>query len=440
MRKTIYIAGGMLVFLLLAGGVAEAKPRKSLPDSLLVLQIPIGSDTLRMRYVEGGLFLMGATSEQRSDAATERPVHTVVLDNYYIAETEVTQAVWEVVMGEWETMDEWHNPQLPVTDISWYEAQEFVRQLDSITGMPFRLPTEAEWEFAARGGNGSKGFRFAGGNIADSVGWGLSNAGFRKHPVAQKKPNELGLYDMTGNVSEWCEDWYAPYAVGAPPNPKGAETGEWKIQRGGSFDNCEANRHISFRWYSAPSEATNYCGFRLALTIQKDTSVAQSDPALVQRIRVGKRTLKMLYVPAEQPYYIAETDVTCGQWKRVMHEDAEGKNNEPALDIPHYKWDTFLEQCRKESKVALAFATEEEIATATALGVVIPARTKRSRQKRWEKDAQSIQKHRRAIRSAKPWAELIGIRLSMPDDPILQSYTDSSGNKTPIRLIIRLAQ
>ena len=242
------------------------KKTKELPDSIQLMQFEVGSVKFRMRLIEGGVFQMGATAEQRSErGSTDYPIHMVTLDSYYIGEIEVTNGLWQAVMPEWEIIDVWKNPNHPMSDVSWYDCQEFLRRLDSITGVKFRMPTEAEWEFAARGGNKSKGYRFSGSDDDELVSWGLSNSNFRKHQVAEKLANELGLYDMTGNISEWCSDWYAPYEIGTPPNPRGAENGTWKIHRGGSFDNCKENRHLSKRWYSDPHESTNYRGLRLAL-------------------------------------------------------------------------------------------------------------------------------------------------------------------------------
>lgn len=432
----------MLCALLLIGGgqsLFAKREKRAVPDSLQVLIIPIGEDTLRMRRVEGGMFLMGATSEQQSDPiSTDRPMHTVSLSSYYIAETEITQSVWMAVMPEWQIVDEWHNPRHPVTDISWYDCITFVQRLDSLIGMPFRLPTEAEWEFAARGGNKSRSFRFAGGNIADEVGWGLSNSGFRKHPVGELRANELGLYDMTGNVSEWCYDWYAPYTSGTVPNPQGPDSGEWKIQRGGSFDNCEANRHISFRQYRDPKEATNYCGLRVALTLPGDPTQQKTvEPDIVRRIRIGRRTVRLLYVPTEKPYYIAEDDITYRQWRQVMQTNTEGKDSEPATGFPQSEWDVFLEQCRKESKEPLFFASDQEIEQAISLNVISP-RDKKHKSKKWEKDTQSIQRRRRNVKHASKWAELIGISLTTPEDPTLLQFSEKQKNSTPKRLIIRL--
>ena len=214
-------------------------------------------------------------------------------------------------MPEWEFIEEMYLPNFPICYISWNDCQEFIRRLDSITGMPFRLPTEAEWEFAARGGNKSQGYRFAGGNIVDSVSWGLNNAGFRTHEVKQKQPNELGLYDMTGNVSEWCFDWYAPYHLGTEPNPQGPTTGQEKIMRGSSYSNCQDNSYISHRYMAAPTEATNYCGMRLALTLPNEPTLqVKEELELVKKLKIKNVRIKLVYVDTQEPYYISEEPVS----------------------------------------------------------------------------------------------------------------------------------
>lgn len=162
----------LLYIVLWLGSIAPlyAKPKPTIPDSLQVLHFDVNGVPFDMQRVEGGVFVMGGTREQhRERISTDLPTHTVALDAYYIASTEVTQALWKAVMPEWEFFEELYLPNFPISYISWNDCQEFVRRLDSITGMPFRLPTEAEWEFAARGGNRSKGFRFAGGNIVENV-------------------------------------------------------------------------------------------------------------------------------------------------------------------------------------------------------------------------------------------------------------------------------
>ena len=174
--------------------------------------------TFNMILVKGGTFDMGATAEQGTDAkADEKPVHSVTLSDYYIAETEVTQALYEAVIGS--------NPadsvgaELPVVLIEWGDADLFASKLSEITGRKFRLPTEAEWEYAARGGNKSKGFKYAGSNNLSDVAW-FNNIEGGSHAVKGKAPNELGIYDMSGNVDEYCADDYAPYSKDSQTDPK----------------------------------------------------------------------------------------------------------------------------------------------------------------------------------------------------------------------------
>ena len=177
--------------------------------------------TFTMIAVEGGTFQMGATSEQGSDAESdEKPVHSVTLSDYCIGETEVTQELWEAVMGSNPSGFSGY-PQRPVEKVSWNDCQEFITKLNQLTGKNFRLPTEAEWEYAARGGNKSQGYKYSGSNTIDNVAWYYSNSASRTHDVKTKSPNELGIYDMSGNVWEWCYDWYGSYSSGSQTNPTG---------------------------------------------------------------------------------------------------------------------------------------------------------------------------------------------------------------------------
>ena len=243
-----------------------AKSKSSIPDSLQVLHIQVDSVSFDMQRVDGGVFIMGGTSEQHREViATDLPTHTVALDAYYIATTEVTQGLWQAVMKEWYLSDEWHTPSLPITDVNWYDCQEFIRRLDSITGLPFRLPTEAEWEFAARGGNESKGYKYAGSNRLEDVAWYQDNCGNTTHPVKLLQANELGLYDMSGNVYEWCQDWYGAYESGAYANPTGAPAGNYRVLRGGSWYNYAWRCRVSYRRTCAPSVTFYNVGMRLAL-------------------------------------------------------------------------------------------------------------------------------------------------------------------------------
>ena len=219
-----------------------------------------------MKLVEGGTFQMGATSEQGSDAESgEKPVHSVTLSNYYMGETEVTQALWKAVMGNNPSYFKGDN--LPVEQVSWNDCQEFIRKLNQKTGKNFRLPTEAEWEYAARGGKKSRGYKYAGSNNIGSVAWYTDNSGYKTYAVKGKSPNELGLYDMSGNVWEWCSDWCGSDYYGKSPstNPQGPLNGSYRVLRGGSWIDGAGGCRVSDRSDGGPDRA--YCsgGFRLAL-------------------------------------------------------------------------------------------------------------------------------------------------------------------------------
>ncbi len=222
--------------------------------------------SFKMMPVQGGTFTMGATEEQSEAQSNERPAHEVTLSSFYMGETEVTQELWLAVMGT--------NPssftgdlQRPVERVSWNDCQVFITQLNALTGQQFRLPTEAEWEFAARGGNLSHGFQYSGDNNIDMVAWYIGNSGNQTHPVASKKANELGLYDMSGNVWEWCQDWYdADYYSNSPSNnPSGPETGFYRVDRGGCWFISAARCRVTYRGDCSPSNAYYNNGLRLAL-------------------------------------------------------------------------------------------------------------------------------------------------------------------------------
>ena len=218
-----------------------------------------------MMYVKGGTFIMGATSEQGSDAhSDEKPTHRVTLSNFYIGKYEVTQALWEAVMGS--NPSNWKGDDLPVECVSWDDCQTFIRKLNALTAKNFRLPTEAEREFAARGGNNSRGYKYAGSNNIGDVAWYDDNSGDKTHVVGTKLPNELGLYDMTGNVLEWCQDWYGSYSGVSQTNPTGASSGSGRVLRGGSWL-CNAwYCRSSNRSYTTPDFRHYDCGLRLVLS------------------------------------------------------------------------------------------------------------------------------------------------------------------------------
>ena len=217
-----------------------------------------------MIKVEGGTFTMGATSEQGGYAENdENPAHQVTLSDYYIGETEVTQALWQAVMGS--NPSSFKGNSNPVESVSWDACQEFIRKLNSLTGRTFRLPTEAEWEFAARGGNESKGYKYSGSNSIDNVAWYTSNSSSKTHAVKNKSPNELGIYDMSGNVLEWCQDWYGFYSSNAQTNPKGPLGGFDRVLRGGDWSILAGYCRVSRRSCYSPGYGYDYIGLRLVL-------------------------------------------------------------------------------------------------------------------------------------------------------------------------------
>ncbi len=229
------------------------------------LKFEVGGVSFTMVAVEGGTFTMGATAEQGSDPwDREEPAHQVTLSSYSIGETEVTQELWQAVMGS-NPSDRTSDLQRPVEQVSWDDCQKFITKLNQMTDKKFRLPTEAEWEYAARGGNRSKGYKYAGSNNLDDVAWYDSNSGSATHPVATKAPNELGLYDMSGNVWEWCQDWFGSYSSTAQTNPTGSASGSYRIERGGGRDSYDRVCRVSFRNLMEPSFTYLSLGLRLAL-------------------------------------------------------------------------------------------------------------------------------------------------------------------------------
>ena len=229
------------------------QPQHNLPDIAMV-------------YVSGGTFTMGATSEQGSDAWNEeKPAHSVTLSGYYIGKYEVTQKLWKAVMGS--NPSDFKGDNLPVECVSWNDVQEFLRKLNAMTGKQYRLPTEAEWEFAARGGNSSRGYKYSGSNSLGSVAWYFGNSGSRTHAVGTKSPNELGIYDMSGNVCEWCQDWFSDGYYGNSPrtNPKGPKSGSCRVNRGGGWFGYARDCWVSNRISHSPDGRYSNLGFRLAL-------------------------------------------------------------------------------------------------------------------------------------------------------------------------------
>ncbi len=283
--------------------VAQQQPQN-------VMTVTVKGVSFKMIRVQGGTFTMGATSEQGSDAIDdEKPAHSVTLSTYYIGETEVTQELWQAVMGsnpsyfkpketnaaqcsydsfvadakrlnakkpgtvKIPTRQEWDAAMVttsgslkcPVEKVSWDDCQEFIRRLNQLTGKKFRLPTEAEWEFAARGGTKSRGYKYSGGNDIGTVAWYYDNADYCTHVVKTKQPNELGIYDMSGNVHEWCQDWWGNYSDGSQTNPKGPSTGSGRVYRGGSREYLAVGCRSSRRFSISPDIRYGDLGLRLVL-------------------------------------------------------------------------------------------------------------------------------------------------------------------------------
>lgn len=247
--------------------------------------------TFEMVFVEGGTFTMGCTSEQGNDCwEYEKPSHSVTLSDYYIGKYEVTQELWYAVMGYEpknyieDALYGWHygwinergkGNNYPAYNVCWSDTQDFIQKLNQLTGQNFCLPTEAEWEYAARGGKQSKHYKYSGSNNPDDVGWFTRDMDSKRaecHPVGGKKPNELGIYDMTGNVSEWCQDWYEMkgYDVGHQINPTGPSSSNisCRVVRGGDYLDCGIYKlgrsRVSFRGGSG-NESWIVTGFRIAL-------------------------------------------------------------------------------------------------------------------------------------------------------------------------------
>ena len=223
-----------------------------------------------MIAVEGGTFKRGAQSSDSggdnydSDAYNdEKPVRSVTLSDYYIGETEVTQELWEAVMGS--NPSYYSGSQKPVENVSWNDCQEFITKLNNLTGKNFRLPTEAEWEYAARGGNKSQGYKYSGSNTIGDVSWYADNSSSTTHDVKTKQANELGIYDMSGNVWEWCHDWYGSYSSGSQTNPIGPSSGSYRVNRGGSWYYGAESCRVSNRSSYYPDNRDSNCGLRLVL-------------------------------------------------------------------------------------------------------------------------------------------------------------------------------
>lgn len=228
---------------------------------------------MKMIYVEGGMFVMGASEDDKEAMHWERPRHLVTLDSYYIAEFEVTQAQWQKIMGTtiYQQRDKSNLLSLhgvgdnyPMYYVNYDEAINFCEKLSLLTGKTYLLPTEAQWEFAARGGNKGKNSdnKYSGSYSIDAVAWYAGNSNSTQ-PVGKKRANQLGIYDMSGNVWEWCRDWCRDYQSNSQTNPQGPRKGLHRVLRGGSWYNWAMFCRVSCRSYTVPSYRINDRGFRV---------------------------------------------------------------------------------------------------------------------------------------------------------------------------------
>jgi formylglycine-generating enzyme required for sulfatase activity len=282
-----------LVFLLSLSGCRTEKKTETIPENR-------SSAAMEFVFVKGGTFPMGCNNSD----SDEKPIHTVTVSDFYIGKYEVTQKQWCAVMGNnpsrfssddlpslenisWKVMEEFIQKKLramkenyasvimsdnyPVENVSWNDVQEFIHKLNQKEGTTaYRLPTEAEWEYAAGGGHLSHGFEYSGGDTVDNVAWHQGNSGRRTHDVGTKRPNELGIYDMSGNVWELCSDWFdAKYYIGSPSeNPQGPASGQYRVMRGGSWSNSSYDDlcRVAYRDIFPPDARGYNCGLRLVKT------------------------------------------------------------------------------------------------------------------------------------------------------------------------------
>jgi formylglycine-generating enzyme required for sulfatase activity len=241
-----------------AGSATVSRQSASGQNGAKTLNLPVA-----LVYVQGGTFTMGCTSEQGGDCYdSENPSHSVTLSDFYIGKTEITQAQWKAVMGD--NPSRFKDDSLPVENVSWNEVQDFIGKLNAQTGKNYRLPTEADWEYAARGGSKTRSYKYSGGNDIDNVAWYYTNSGEKTHPVGGKQANELGINDLSGNVSEWCSDWYGTFSSEAQNNPAGRASGSRRVFRGGNWSLLARSARVSFRSENAPDYRSSGIGFRLA--------------------------------------------------------------------------------------------------------------------------------------------------------------------------------
>ena len=208
--------------------------------------------------------------------------------------------------------------------------------------------------------------------------------------------------------------------------------------RGSSYSNCQENSYISHRYMAAPTEATNYCGMRLALTLPNEPTLqVKEEPELVKKLKIKNVRIKLVYVDAQEPYYISDEPVSGRLWNKTMNLPNDTQWSQAVVDKTDSEWDQFLEKSRRHTHEALLFASPEEVARAIELGITQEPKVKKAKQRRWEKDTQSIQRHRRTAQKSQKWADLIGVQIKTTDDPVLRLYSPEQHADKPRWLVIK---
>ena len=242
---------------LASGNKAPEEPTSNLP-------VPIMELIDNMVEVKGGTYVMGGTPEQGEEAFNdEKPPHKVSVSTFYIGRYPITQEQWKAVMGN--NPSYFQGERHPVEQVNWMDCQDFVVKLSKMTGIKFRLPTEAEWEYAARGGNKSKGYKYSGGYLLTQIAWYNENSGGTSHEVGEKVPNELGIYDMSGNIWEWVQDWKGDFTEDEQTNPIGPKEGDEKVCRGGGWNREHDRCRVSYRGDDLPDLRYRSLGLRVVM-------------------------------------------------------------------------------------------------------------------------------------------------------------------------------
>ena len=376
-----------------------------------------------MVFVAGGSFTMGCTFEQGSDCASdEKPSHEVQLTGFAIAKYEVTQALWKQVMGN--NPSRFKGDDLPVENVTWDDVQVFLQRLNAKTGKNYRLPTEAEWEYAARGGQESRQTQFAGGSELETVAWCSSNAENTTHAVGTRQPNELGLYDMSGNVWEWCSDYYGQYTSDKQTNPTGAKKGTARIVRGGCYAAIGRQCRVASRKSLYQGGKDYMTGFRLAMDDDREARAAEAarqaeeariaaEKAAAEAAKQAEQERIAAEKKAEQERVAAEKAAEAAA-KQAEHERiAAEKKAEQDRIAAEKKAEQDRIAAEKADKAAAKQAEQERIA---AEKKAEQERIAAERQAQKEDHDRKVQ-HRRDSINALPWNTFFTVNAAVSPIP-----------------------